>query len=612
VGGLTRVSILVLLTLSGCAANPFSPRDEDYARRAALRRLREVSPADVDRYRRPTPPPNAPPSDPATMAASRFAGLKSVDLSLEQCRASALENNLTLKIAVVDPAIASERVSEEDARFNAAFTLQARYRDLDSPTASQLNSAQARQASIIPGVRIPTRSGGTVTVDLPFSRNEDNNAFSLLNPSYTNDAEFSISQPLLRGAGRRANTSQLRILGYDEQAASARTKLEVIRQLAAVDRSYWRLYQARRELDVAQQQYDLAAEQLHRAERRQRAGAIAEIEIIRSQAGVADRLESIIRAQNSVLLQQRELKRIINQPGLEVDTATMISAATPPDPVQYDFDSHALVRTAVDQRMEMLELELQLAADSVRLDFARNQALPLLSLDYTYRVNGLGGSTQDSAHSLIQNRFEDWEVGLSAEVPLDNEAARSRIRQAILTRLQRLSTRAAREQSIRQEVLNAVDTIDAGWQRILAARQSVLLNARALQAEQRQFEVGNSTSTDVLDAATRLADSQLAEVRALADYQVAQVDLSFATGTLLGASRVTWSPAERPGLERHCGYRELTGSRPFEPELPQEFQEQPPAPQSTEPVPTPPDAPTQQVTPPEPAEPTPAEPAPQP
>ncbi|GJQ28782.1 MAG: hypothetical protein HBSAPP03_06660 [Phycisphaerae bacterium] len=536
--------------IAACSPSPFAPHESDYARRVANERLRQVPTAPLDSYRKPAPPEGTPPTQPAAVAKARFEGLERADLTLEACRASALEHNLSLRVAVIDPSIAAQRVSEEDARFESAFTLRSGISRTDSPTSSQLNSAQNENQFIVPGVRIPTRTGGTVTVTLPVSKNENNNSFSTLNPAYASDVEFSISHPLLRGAGRRANTAQLRVAGYDQQASESRTKLEVIRQLAAVDRSYWRLFQARRELEVRQQQHDLAAEQLARAERRQRAGAVAEIEVVRAQAGAADRLEAIILAQNAVLLQQRELKRLINQPGLALESRTLITPTTPPDPVEYAFDPAALLAAAIDNRMEMLELELQLAADAVRLESARNAALPLLTLDYTYRVNGLGASMQDTFHTLQRNNFADWELGLSAEIPFGNEAAKSRIRQAILARLARLATRAAREQAIRQEVLNAVDSLDAGWQRILAARQSVILNTRALQGEQRQFEVGAATSTDVLDAAARLADAQSAEVRALTDYQIAQVDLAFATGTLLGAAKVEWEPAPMPGVSR--------------------------------------------------------------
>jgi outer membrane protein TolC len=129
-------------------------------------------------------------------------------------------------------------------------------------------------------------------------------------------------------------------------------------------------------------------------------------------------------------------------------------------------------------------------------------------------------------------------------VPIGNEAARSRVHRAILTRLQRLATREQRRLAILQEVYDALDRMDQDWQRILAARQAAILAGRTYEGEQRQFDVGLRTSTDVLDAAARLADAQSQEVRALADYQIAQVDLAFATGTLLGHDRVHWEPID--------------------------------------------------------------------
>ena len=71
-----------------------------------------------------------------------------------------------------------------------------------------------------------------------------------------------------------------------------------------------------------------------------------------------------------------------------------------------------------------------------------------------------------------------------------------------------------------------------------------MLAARNLAAEQRQFDLGLRTSTDVLDAQTRFADAQSAEVLALTEYEIAQVDIAVATGTLLGAADVRWAPAE--------------------------------------------------------------------
>ena len=56
------------------------------------------------------------------------------------------------------------------------------------------------------------------------------------------------------------------------------------------------------------------------------------------------------------------------------------------------------------------------------------------------------------------------------------------------------------------------------------------------------YAQGLRTSTEVLDAQTRLAEALNAETVALTQYQIAQVNLAAATGTTLGAARIRWKP----------------------------------------------------------------------
>lgn len=531
--------------LAACA-NPLGPIGADSGRRAPAERLRQVERFETERYRAPEPAAGGE-RDAVGGVRRRFEGMASVEMSLEEVRAATLSGNLDLRVALIEPVRASERLREEEARFEAVFRPRVGYRENDSPTLDVTASNQQDSGFIGGAVDIPLRTGGRVSVDLAATRSETNNPFFTLNTAYTSDLTLSISQPLLRGAGRRAGTYSIRVASYQDQITQARTKLEVIRQLAAADRAYWLLDATRRSLDVAQQQYELAVDQLARARRRVDAGDLPEIEVVRAEAGVAERLEAIIRAENAVLNQQRALKRLINQPGLDLHTPTMIVPSTPPDPVRFVFNGPDLADGAVARRMEMLELELQIALDASSIEFAKNQALPAVALDYRYNIGGLGATFADANDQLRSNNFESWSVALAGEIPLGNEGARARVQQAILSRLQRLATREAREQAIRLEVLNAADNVDAGWQRILAARQAALAAGRAFRAEQRQFDVGASTSTDVLDAAARLAEAQRSEIVALLDYQVSLVDLAYATGTLLGAARLDWSPVDPRG-----------------------------------------------------------------
>ena len=201
-----------------------------------------------------------------------------------------------------------------------------------------------------------------------------------------------------------------------------------------------------------------------------------------------------------------------------------------------------LVELALENRREMLDLELQLAQNISEIDFRRNAALPLVLLDYTYNINGLGATRSDAFDLLYDKNFEDHSIGLRVSIPLGNEAAKARIRQALYQRRQLLADQKYRRLLISTEVLSTIDAVETRWQQIMAARQSALLEGKLYEAEVRQFTLGLRTSTDVLEAQTRFANAQSTEISALVEYEIALVDLAYATGTLLGAAQVEWAP----------------------------------------------------------------------
>ena len=478
---------------------------------------------------------------------------KELPLTLEECRSMALENNLALQAQLIAPSIAEASLRAAEAKFEAAFTTNLGFYRSDLPRGSieyisdttyvtSLDGSQGTRAALDFGVQIPLQTGGSVNFNLADSRSKDLEENSLLSPWYENDFQVSVSQPLLQNAGRRTNLHSIRLAKYNKQIQDNATKLEVIMVLAAADRAYWRLYAARRELQVRKQQHELAIAQLERAKRFVQAGQMAQVEILRAEAGVARQLAAIITAENNLRDRQREFKRTINKPGMDIDTITTIRPASEPDPVNYVFENNRIVELAIENRTELLELELRLAQDISNIDYARNQALPIVNLNYTYNINGVGPTRDDSWDMLNEKNYENHYLGLNLWVPLGNELRKNQLRAAVLTRKQRLATKENIRQLIKQEVLNAIDQLEANWQQILASRQSAILDGRLYEAEMRQFEIGLRTSTDVLEAQTNFANSQSAEIAALTQYQIALVDLAYATGTLLGAAKVQWEP----------------------------------------------------------------------
>jgi outer membrane protein len=464
-----------------------------------------------------------------------------VSLSLAEVRASSLRNNLELSATIIDPAIADAGYQAEAARFESTFVASVNQSESTQQPTNDTQSTSTSSTSVNLGFEIPLQTGGTVNVSAPFSRNTQDSPFASLDAYWSAGAQFSIAQPLLRNAGLRVNTAPIRVASYRSQIAQAQAKLAAIRILGNAEKAYWRLYAAWRELDVRKQQYDLAVEQLERAQRLVDAGQAADIEVIRAESGVGSSLEAIIRADASIRRTQRELKQVMNRRDLPIESDTALEPTSLPNPVGLVIDGRAMSREAVENRMEILELDLQLAIDSSDIEVARNATLPDIAVRYDFGLNSnQPGSLANAYKEAFEGFYDTWSVGLSARIPIGNVQAESRLRQTILQRVQRLATRDQRVQAIRLEVYDVIDSINESWQKILAARLESVLAGRTYEAEKRQFELGLRTSNDVLDASARLADARSREILAVVEYQASLVDAAFATGTIFGSGRIEW------------------------------------------------------------------------
>jgi outer membrane protein TolC len=478
-----------------------------------------------------------------------------VELTIEEVRAAALANNLDLKVELIDPAIAKQDLDAERAKFESVFRGSTGYRRTEAPDDGSVSRSSSHEL----GVESPLHTGGAVTASVPFSTFDSSDAGF----DGVSEAAVSVSfiQSLFRDAGTRINTHSIRIAGYGKHIVDARTKLSAISILANAivdartklsaisilanaDIAYWYLYAARRELDVRREQYKLAQNQLEHARGLVESGSAAKIEIVLAEAGLAGRLEGVINAETRVLDRERDLKLIMNRQAMPLNSIIRIVTATEPDPLGLDLDDEAMVKAALSNRMEMAQLEFRLAIDEINVELARNRRLPRVTFDYTYRTSAQSETVGRTFERIADSSFDDHSVGLSATIPLGNEAAEARFRRARLERLQSQFGLERRELLIRQEVYDAVNELRQNWRRILAAEQGAAAARRDYEVQQSQFQLGKRTSTDVLFAATRLGDAQLRRVGAFTEYEIAQIRLARATGTLLGYGQIQLEPID--------------------------------------------------------------------
>lgn len=530
------ITASILLTILIAGLLPLCSCVPDHTKYETLkippRKLNQIEKLDIDDASKPSTTPQT--------ATPETAPPEEISLTIEQCRLYALENNLDIKARLFEPAIAQQDIVEAQAAFEPLAFSSFDFIKTDTPTSISLDASKQDTIYTDIGLAMPLETGGQLTVNTPFDRTKTNSEYSTLNPSYSTDFAFSISHPILRDAWARTNTHAIRIAHYNSQLSQTEAKLQITQTLASVDLAYWRLYAFSQELKVRKQEHKLALTQWQQAKRKVAVGKIAEIEVLRAENAAAQRLENIIKAENSLRNYQRELKRILNKPGLELKGKTVITPQTPPNPVHYNLDTDKLIEFALQHRTELLQLEIQIASDDSTIDFQRNAMLPSLSLNYTYNINGLGDTTGKSYDLAFRNRFVDQRIGLQLQVPVGNKAARSRYTKAIFERKLHLISKQQQIQYIEQNVMDAADRLQAYWQRIVASRKSTDLAQRTLQAEQRQYDLGLQISTQVLDAQTDLANAMSAQIRATVEYHAAQIDLALATGCLLQAAKIHW------------------------------------------------------------------------
>jgi outer membrane protein TolC len=459
-----------------------------------------------------------------------------VELTLAEVRAAALKNNLDLKLALIDPSIAQQSVDIERAKFESLFfgsVAHNRSKEVGAGTQSSTTSYGV-------GFQSPLHTGGSVISSIPFSDTESGGTEGVA------EAAVSVSfiQSLLRGAGIRINTHSIRIASHQKHIVDAGTKLSVISILAWADIAYWYLFAAHRELDVRREQYKLATDQLNHARNKVEAGAAPGSEVVRAEAGLASRLGDIIDAETSLRNLERNLKQIMNREDMPVDSDIMIITVTEPNPLGLDLDENIMAEAAIENRMDMIQMELRLAIDQLDIELAENATLPELTFGYTFTTRAQSDTICQALGLLADNSFPSHSIGLSTRIQLGNKAAKARLRRVQLQRMQTLISRERLHIEIRQQVHEAVNELRQNWRRILAAAENVTAAYRDYEVEQAQFQLGNRTSTEVLRSAEALAEAQLRKIRAFVEYEIAKVNLARTTGTLLGYGRIQLEPID--------------------------------------------------------------------
>ena len=146
---------------------------------------------------------------------------------------------------------------------------------------------------------------------------------------------------------------------------------------------------------------------------------------------------------------------------------------------------------------------------------------------------------------LVDSSAPDKGVGVSLTIPLRNRVAQAtQIRSELEYRQSQMRLQQL-ENQVRIEVRNAQFSVTQNRASVASAQAAVDLGHQSLDAEQKKYALGASTTTLVLQNQSALAQAESTLVSAMAAYEKAQVELDRATGLLLDHAGILVADAER-------------------------------------------------------------------
>jgi outer membrane protein TolC len=501
-------------------------------------------------------------SPPATLAAQR----REMPLSLREATAFALQGNLDIQIARLNPPTREAQITEEkgifDVEAQAAFTaFDSRLLDTSTVFADDripnglAGQDNTQQQDVTVGITQRTPYGGSYEVrgietHLQTTHRVIGNIGQpkLRVKQDIPSVELRANQPLLRNFGQIVTKNRILIAQNNLSISREDFRFQVIAVTSRVQQTYWELVFQRQNLEVQRQQLALAERLLEQIRKQVAVGTLAPIEVLQAETNIARTRERIIGAENALRAAEDRLKRVMN---LSLTGELANAEILPSDAPTYEsptLDQNEQIRLALENRPDLTQAKIVLENQNITLVVDKNQTLPTLDLQASFRFNAVDENFAKSVSDLDPTDARRWEAGLIFRYPLANHRAKGRLEQSRLAIRQQLLRIKDLEENIIVEVRAAARDVLTNAQRVQATRVASRLAEKQLEAEEKKLQVGVTTVFIVLDFQDQLAFERSNEINALTEYLKALVRLEEVKGTLLQSYNIVLQ-ADGPRLQ---------------------------------------------------------------
>jgi outer membrane protein len=530
---LFTVALLTIVPAAPVLAQAQSP--EDHARIEALAReaVRKFDAARAEQTR-----PTTAPMPPGTV----------LEIPLDDAVQRALERNLDIAVQRLDPQSYDFSIAALEANYRPNFTSTFGLRSISTFPRSQTAGASLLTTETLTGNTGLTQNlkwgGASYAFSFSNNRQSQSDAFATRNPVLNTGFNAVVVQPLLRGFRIDGTRAALQITQLNQKVSEIALRATIVGTMASVKKAYWALINAIEAVKVAENSLELATKLVEDNRARVEVGTLAPLDVVQAEADEASRRQTLIQAQGARKTAELVLKRLIVSGTEDPYWNATLDPVERPAYSEETIDVAAAVRTALANRTDLEQARHNLAANDIALKTLTNAQLPELDVNASYGAAGVGGPQfirdnsvlgspvtgvlpsgySDALTSLGSLDAPQWNVALSLSYPIGASPAAANVARAKLQQRQTIAQQRQLELQITTEVSNAAVQVETNRGSLKASEAALDLAQRRLETEQSRYEVGLSTTFQVVQAQRDLRDAQNAQLGALLSYQQSQVD----------------------------------------------------------------------------------------
>jgi len=470
-----------------------------------------------------------------------------VNLSIEQALVRVFSNNSEIRIVSFDPSIAREEVSKAAGRFDVSLFGQANSERTDIPNNSTSITSKASNTDarlVEAGIKQTNTIGSEWSVSYGLARNWDNLNTTIVNTRYEPMLSFQIKQPLWRDGWEEVNLSGVNISKLRHEAAllSFRQKTEEIS--ANVIALYWILMESGKNVEIQEWLFDESTKTMEKVLGRKGIDA-SMVQIKQAEAAVKSRESILFEVRKRFVDVQDALIRMLSDRQLNILGKFRVIPVSQPNVILPVLDYTKILEIAMGNNPLIQQAKLGIEIADINIEVAKNQKMARLDLVATARLNGLNRGYGAANESLSQRDYTSYTIGVLYEYPLGNRTRAAEHRKRMLERSKAVSIMQNVSDQVAQEAKEKIRKVETTYKQMKVQKEAAEASRLYLQAVKDTEQIRKTLTPEFLlvklQAQESLATAEHAEIKAIADFNNAQVQLAQVTGTVLEMHQIASS-----------------------------------------------------------------------